>query len=113
MMQTALNDPVAALEFDPAQRVEFFQTQAANQIDRLGGLLAVAPHAPFESCNESCPGEAHLLGRHFPAFQNPNLSPTPIDFASQCAGLRRGPRGKICPASTGWPGFEPVASGCL
>lgn len=30
MVQLAFNDPIAALEFDPAQGVEFFERQAAD-----------------------------------------------------------------------------------
>src|ERR1041384_1200119 len=108
MVQTALNDPVAALEFEPAQGSEFFQSQAANQINRFGGLLAPTAHSPFESGDQPCAGKAHLLGCHFPAMQNPNLAPPPVAFAGQGVGLRSRLRGKICPAAKGWPGFEGV-----
>src|SRR5438445_10987730 len=97
MVQTALNDPVAALEFDPAQRVQLLQSQTANQIDCLGGLLALATHSPLESRNEPCPRAAHLLGGHFPALQYPNLSTTAFSFASPPAALRRSPRGILSP----------------
>ena len=30
MMQSALNNPIAPLEFDPAQRIQFFEAQAAD-----------------------------------------------------------------------------------
>src|SRR6266496_6768162 len=112
MMQSALDDPIAALESQPAQRVQLLQSQTADQIHRFGGLLTFAPHPPPQARNQARSGKAHLLRRDFLAFQESNLTPAAIDFARQGAGLRRGPRGKISPASIRWPGFGPVPSGC-
>src|SRR5229473_910448 len=113
MMQSALNNPIAPLEFDPAQRIQFFEAQAADQIHRFGALLAVASHPPPPPRNQSRSGKTHLLRRHLPAFQDPNLPTAAIAFAHQGASLRRGWRGKNRSGSGASPGFEPVPSGFL
>src|SRR5713226_5386144 len=113
MMQPALDHPVAPLEPNPARRVQLLQGQAANQIHRLGALFSMAPYPSREPRDQSRAGKTHLLGRDLPAFQQANFTPAAIDFPPQRAGLRRGPRGKISPASTTWLGFAPVPSGCL
>src|SRR6266851_8302829 len=110
-MQPALNHPVAALEFDPARRVQLLGAQAADQIHSLGALFAVAPHPPPEPPNQSRAGKTHSLGRDLQAFQEANFTPAPIPFPRQRAALRRGPRGKISLASRASPGFGPVLSG--
>src|SRR5207245_10292073 len=109
----ALNNPVAALEFDPACRIQLVSAQTADQVHRLGALVAVAPHPPFEPRNQSRAGKTHLFGADLQAFQEPDLTPAPIPLPRQCAGLRRGPRGKISLALRVCPAFAPSPSGCL
>jgi len=112
MMQSALDDPIAPFEFDPAQCVQLLGGQAADQIHRFGGFVAFAPHATPQSRNEARSGKTDLFRADFPALQNPNLTPAPIVFACQGSGLLRGLRGKICPASGALLRFGPVPSGC-
>ena len=112
IMQPAFIDSIAAFEFDPAQRIELFEGQAADEIHGFGRLAAPAPHAPSQSPNQAGAGKTDLFESHFPAFQSPDLTPAPVVFAGQCPGLSRGSKGKICPASGASPGFEPVPSGC-
>ncbi len=113
VVQSTLDDPIAPLEFDPTQRVQLLQGQAADQIDRFGCLLALAPHAPSQPRNQPGTGKTDLLRGDFPAFQKPNLTPAAIAFPRQRAGLRRGWRGKNRSGSGASSGFEPVPSGCL
>jgi len=113
VMQSALNDPITALEFDPARRVQSLRRQTADQIHRLGALFSVAPHPPLEPRNQSRAGKTRLFGRHLPTFQEPNLTPAPIDFPRQCPRLGRGPRGKISPGPGASPGCGPVPFGSL
>ena len=112
MMQSALDEPIATFEFDPAQRVQLLGGQTADQIHRFGGFMAFAPHATPQSRNEARSGKTDLLRRDLSALQNPNLTPAPIVFACQGSGLVRGLRGKIYLASEALPRFGPVPSGC-
>jgi len=42
VMQAALDDPVAPLEFEKAARIQFFQGETADEINDFGGLFTLA-----------------------------------------------------------------------
>ena len=62
VVQAALDDPVAALEFEQAPRVQLLQGQTADQIDRLGAFLAVAPDPPPQPRDGLRPGKPTCSG---------------------------------------------------
>ncbi len=95
MMEAAFNDPIAALEPEKASGIQLFEGQAADEIDDLGGFLALAPDSAPEPGNALHSRKAHQGGRGFPAVQHPDFVASPIVLAGHHMGARRGPRGKI------------------
>ena len=94
MMQAALDDPVATFEFEKACGVQFFEGEAANEVNDLGGLLAFAPDPSAQPRNGLPPGKAHLLRGDFLTVQHPDFVSSPIVLPAQGMRARGGPRGK-------------------
>ena len=61
VMQTALDDPIATLEFEEGCGIELLDCQTANKVKDLGSLLPLAPDPPPQPRDGLDPGEAHLL----------------------------------------------------
>lgn len=68
VMQTALDDPIATLEFEEACGIELLDGETANKVKDLGSLLTLAPDPPPQPRDGLDPGEAHLLRSHFLAI---------------------------------------------
>jgi hypothetical protein len=94
MMQAAFDYPIAALEFEEACRIEFFQGETANEINDLGGLLSLAPDPSSEPRDGLDSGKAYPLRCDLLAIQHSDLVSSPIVLPAQSVGARRGLRGK-------------------
>ena len=60
VVQTTLDDPVAAFEFEHARRIQLIEGQTADEVNDFGGLFALAPDAAAQFGDGLSPGEAHL-----------------------------------------------------
>jgi hypothetical protein len=94
VMQAAFDGPIASLEFEQASGIQFFQSQTADEIHDFSGFLALATNSPTELGDGLNSGEAHLLGRSFPAIQHPDFASASVVLPGDGMGLRRGLRGK-------------------
>ena len=94
VVQAAFDDPIAPFESEQASGIQLFQGEAADEINQFSAFLALAPNPPPEPGNGLNPGEAHLLGRNFPAIQHSDFASTPVVLPRHRVGLRRGLRGK-------------------
>lgn len=94
MMQAAFDYPIAALEFEEACRIEFFQSETANEINDLGGLLPLTPNPASEPRDGLDSWKAHPLRGDILAIQHSDLVTSPIVLPAQSVGARRGWRGK-------------------
>lgn len=68
VMQTALDDPIATLEFEEGCGIELLDGETANKVKDLGSLLPLAPDPPPQPRDGLDPGEAHLLRSDFLAI---------------------------------------------
>ena len=94
VMQAALDDPVATLEFEKACGVPFLEGEAADEINDFGGLLTLAPDPPPQPRDGLDPRKAHLLRGDFLAIQHSDFVSPPVVLPAQGVGARGGPRGK-------------------
>ena len=78
VMQAALDDPIAAFEFEEACRVQLFQGKATDEINDFGGLLTLAADPSAEPGDGLRSGKAHLGRGHFLAIQHSNLVSSPV-----------------------------------
>src|ERR1035441_9372231 len=61
VMQAALDDPIAPLEFEKVDGVQLFKGETADEISDFGGLFTVAPDPAPQPGNGLNSGKAHLL----------------------------------------------------
>ena len=94
VMQAALDDPIATLEFEEACRIELFEGEAADEINDFGGLLTLAPNPASEPRDGLDSRKAHPLRADFLAIQHSNLVSSPVVLPAHRVGARSGLRGK-------------------
>ena len=94
VMQAALDDPVAPLEFEKAGRIQLFQGEAADEINDFGGLFTLAPDPAPQPGDALNSGKAHLRRAGIPAVQHPDLASAPVALSGHGVGVRGGLRGK-------------------
>lgn len=94
VMQAALDDPVAPFEFEKAQRIQFLEGEAADEIDNFGGLFTLASDPAPQPRYGLNSGKAHLLGVGILAVQDPDFVSSPVVLPSHGVGGRGGLRGK-------------------
>ena len=94
VMQATFDHPVTPLEFEKADGVQFFQSQAADEISDFGGLFTFAP-APAPQPDEGLnAGKTHLLWAGILAIDHPTFVSSPVDLPGHGVGGRGGRRGK-------------------
>ena len=106
VVEAAFDDPVAALEFEEALRIELLQGEAADEVNDFGGFLTLAPDPPPQPGDGLGPRKAHLLRGGFLAIQHSDLVAAPVVLPGHRVGAWRGPRGKSAVGSTAWRGFQ-------
>lgn len=94
VMQAALDDPVAPLEFEKAARIQFFQGKAANKINDIGGLFTLASNPAPQPGDALNSGKAHLLRAGIPTIQHSDFASAPVALSGHDVGVRSGLRGK-------------------
>ena len=94
VMQAALDDPIAPLEFEEARGIKLVEGEAANEINDLGGFLTLAPNPPPQSRDGLDSRKAHLLRSDFLAIQHANFVSPPVVLPGHGVGARGGSRGK-------------------
>lgn len=94
VMQSALDDPVATLELEETSRIEFFEGEAANEINNFGGFFTVPPNPTSEPGDGLDSRKAHLLRGSLLTIQHANLVSSPVVLPAQGVGLRGRWRGK-------------------
>lgn len=94
VMQAALDDPVAALEFEKAGCIQLFQGEAADEINDFGGLFTLAPDPASQPGDALNSGKAHLLRAGILAIQHPDFASAPVALSGHEVGVRGGLRGK-------------------
>ena len=100
VMQAALDDPVATLEFEKACGVPFLEGEAADEINDFGGLLTLAPNPPPQPCDSLDSRKAHFLRGDLLAIQHADFMPSSVVLPSQDVGARGRSRGKNAVRST-------------
>ena len=105
VVQAALDDPVAPFEFEKASCVQFVQGQAADEIDGLVGLFALAPNPSPQSGNGLDAGEADLRRSDLAAIQDADFMPSSVVLPTQGVGARGRSRGKNAVRSTASPAW--------
>jgi len=94
VMQAALDDPVAPLEFEKAGRIQLFQGEAADEINDFGGLFTLAPDPASQPGDALNSRKAHLLRAGIPAIQHPDFASAPVALSGHDVSMRGGSRGK-------------------
>ena len=94
VMQAALDDPVASFEFEKTAGIQFFQGEAADEINDFGGLFTLASNPAPQPGDALNSGKAHLLGAGLLAIQHSDFASAPVALSGQDVGVRGGPRGK-------------------
>ncbi len=94
VMQAALDDPVAPLEFEKASGIQVLQGEAADEVNDFSGLVTLAPDPTPQPGDGLNSGKAHLLGAGIPAIQYPDFGPPPVVLPGHGVGVRGGRRGK-------------------
>ena len=94
VVQAAFDGPIPPFESEQANGIQLCQGETADEINDFSGFFALAADASPEPGNGLNPGEAHLLGRNFPAIQHPDFASPPVVLPRHRVGLRRGLRGK-------------------
>ena len=94
VMQAALDDPVAPLEFEKADGVQLFQGEAADEISDFSGLFALAPDPAPQPGDGLNSGKAHLLWAGILTIDHPDFVSSPVVLPGHGVGVRRGRRGK-------------------
>lgn len=106
VVEAAFDDPVAALEFEAALRMELLQGEAANEVNDFVGFLTLAPDPPPQPGDGLDSWKVHLLRAGFLAIEHSDLVAVPVVLPGHRVGAWRGPRGKIAVGSTAWRGFQ-------
>ena len=94
VMQAALDDPVAPLEFEKAQRIQLLEGEAADEINDFGGLFTLASDPAPQPRYGLNSGKARLLRVGILAVQDPDFVSPPVVLPSHGVGGRGGLRGK-------------------
>ena len=94
VMEAALDDPVATLEFEKVCGVQLLEGEAADEINDFGGLLTLAPDPPPQPRDGLDSRKAHPLRGDFQAIQHSDFVSPPVVLPAQGVGARGGPRGK-------------------
>jgi len=94
VMQAALDDPVAPLEFEKAQGTQLLEGEAADEIDDFGGLFTLAANPAPQPCYGLNSGKAHLLRVGILAVQDSDFVSPPVVLPRHGVGGRGGRRGK-------------------
>lgn len=94
LMESALNNPIAAFEPQEAKSIQLIQGETADEINDFCALLFLAPHSSFEPRNGAGSGKAGLRGSHLAAIKDADFMASPIVFPGVGMGLLRGFWGK-------------------
>ena len=94
VMQAALDDPVAPLEFEKADGIQLLQGEAADEINDFGGLVTLAPDPTPQPGDGLNSGKAHLLWAGIPESDHPDFVSSPVVLPGHGVGVRGGLRGK-------------------
>ena len=105
MVESALNDPVAALELEHPPGLQLLQRQTAEQKHHFARPVAGAFNARFQARRQSGPWKAGLAGAHFQALQRPDFQAAPIVFPFDRPGGVAGWRGEKAVVQTGFAGW--------
>jgi hypothetical protein len=91
---SALDDPVASLEFEKADGVQLFQGEAADELNDFGRLVTPASDLPPQPADGLNSGKAHLLWADILANDHPDFESSPVVLPGHGVGVRGGLRGK-------------------
>ena len=94
VMQAALDDPIAPLEFEKADGIQLFQGEAADEISDFSGLFALAPDPAPQPGDGLNSGKAHLLWAGILTIDHPDFVSAPVVLPGHGVGVRGGLRGK-------------------
>jgi len=93
MMQAALDDPIAAFEFEKVGRIQLFEGETADRINDFGALPTLVPDPPAEPGDGLISGKAHRLRGRLLAIQYSNRMLSSVVLRAQGVGAPGGPRG--------------------
>lgn len=94
MVQSAFNDPVAALESEHPLGLQLVEGQTAQKINHLAVPFVITLDPALQAGGQPGSRKPRLTGRDLQALQEANLQPAPVVLPLHHAGSRRGDRGE-------------------